>query len=102
MRGGFAPVAFGRDDRLDIGLGDLFADGVRVISFVGKESFDPDGDHPEQGGKTLRIVRLSGRQHEAKRAAFGIASGMKFCGEAATRSAKRLGFLSPLFMPTAQ
>lgn len=31
-----------------------------------------------------------------------IASGMELGGEAAARSAKRLGLLCPLFMPTAQ
>jgi hypothetical protein len=47
-------------------------------------------------------VRFSTRQDEAERAALGVATGVELGGEAAARSAKRLGFLSPLFMPAAQ
>ena len=47
-------------------------------------------------------MRLSGRQDEAERSAFRVAPGMEFGCETAARSAKRLGLLSPLFMPTAQ
>lgn len=97
-----APVALGRYDSLNIGAGDLFANGVSVIALVGEECIDPVGNHPEQRCKTLGIVRLSGRQDEAKRPPLCIASGMELGGEAAARSAKRLGLLSPLFMPTAQ
>lgn len=97
-----APVAFRGDDRLDLGSGDLFADGIGVIALVCKERLDPVGNHSEQWRKALRVVRLPGRQDEAERAAFRIAAGMEFGGEAAARSAKRLGLLSPLFMPTAQ
>lgn len=63
---------------------------------------DPTGDHPEQRAEPLHIMCLPRRQHEAERAAFRIASGMELGCEAAARSAKRLGLLSPLFMPTAQ
>lgn len=72
------------------------------MTLVRQERLDLVGDHPEEGRKTVDVVRLSGRQDEAERAAFGIASGMEFDGEAASRSAKHLGLLSPLFMPTAQ
>lgn len=99
--GGFA-VALGGDNGFDFGLGKFFADGVAVIAFVAKERLDLVADHPEEWRKTVDVVRLSRRQDEAERAALGIASGMEFGGEAAPRSAKRLGFLSPLFMPTAQ
>ena len=102
MRDGLAPVAFRRNDGLDVGIGDLLANGIGVIALVGEERLYPIGNHPEQWRKALCVVRLSGRQHEAERTAFCIASGMEFGGEAAARSAKRLGLLSPLFMPTAQ
>jgi len=47
-------------------------------------------------------VRLSVSQDEAERPPLRIAPGMELGGEAAARSAKRLGLLRPLFMPTAQ
>ena len=102
MRGRGTAIALCRDDRLDVGLGNLLADGVCVIAFVGEQSLDPAGDHPEQGSKALRVVGLSGRQYEAERSAFRVTARMELGGEAASRSAKRLGLLSPLFMPTAQ
>jgi len=97
-----ASVAFGGYNRLDIGAGDLFANGVSVIAFIGEERLYPVGNHPEQRYKALVVVCLSGRQDEAERPPLRIAPGMELGGEAAARSAKRLGFLSPLFMPTAQ
>ena len=56
----------------------------------------------EQRSEALHIVRLSRCQHEAERETSGIAPGVELGGEAAARSTKRLGLLSPLFMPTAQ
>lgn len=70
--------------------------------FVGEERLDLVGDHPEQRREALSIMRLSARQDEAWRSAFRIAPGMEPGCETAARSAKRLGLLSPLFMPTAQ
>jgi hypothetical protein len=102
MRGGSAAVAFGGDDRLDTGFGDFLADGVGVIALVRQERLNTVGDHSKQRAEALNIVRLAGCQDEAERAAFCVAPRMEFGGEAAARSAKRLGFLSPLFMPTAQ
>lgn len=102
VRDRLTSVALCRNDGFDVGLGDLFANGISVITLVGEKRLDPVGDHPEQRRKALNVMRLSGGQDEAERAAFRIASGMKLGGEAAARSAKRLGLLSPLFMPTAQ
>ena len=102
MRDGLAPVAFRRNDGLDVGIGDLLANGIGIIALVGEECLDPVSDHSKQRREALNVVRLPGRQHKAERTAFGVASGMEFGGEAAARSAKRLGLLSPLFMPTAQ
>ena len=102
MRGGRFSVAFGRDDRLDPGLGDLVADGIGIIALVCQERLYLVGDHSKERRKAVDVVGLSRRQNEAERAAFGIASGVELGGEATSRSAKRLGFLSPLFMPTAQ
>ena len=102
MRDGPAPVAFRRNDGLDAGIGDLLANGIGIIAFVGKECLDPVSDHSKQRREALDVVRLPRRQHKAERAAFGVASGMELGGEAAARSAKRVGRLSPLFMPTAQ
>lgn len=102
MWGGRFSVALGRNDSFDLSLGQFLTDGVAVIALVAKEGLDLVADHPEERRKTVDVVRLSRRQDEAERAALGIAPGMEFGGEAAARSAKRLGFLSPLFMPTAQ
>ncbi|WP_443021760.1 hypothetical protein [Shinella sp. 838] len=60
--------------------------GIGVVTLVGEESFDPVGDHPEQGRKALGIMRLPGRQDKAARTAFRIAAGMELGGEAAARS----------------
>ena len=102
MRGGGFAVALGGDNGFDFGVGKFFSDGVAVIAFVAKECLDLVADHPKERRKTVDIVGLPRCQNEAKRAALCIASGMEFGGKAAARSAKRLGFLSPLFMPTAQ
>lgn len=102
MRGRIAAIAFGGDDRLDTGLGDLFADGIGIVTAIREERLYPVADHAEQRCKALDIVGLPRCQDEAERTPPGIASGMELGGEAAARSAKRLGFLSPLFMPTAQ
>jgi hypothetical protein len=95
-------VGFGRDHRLDIGPGDLFADGIGIVTAIRKEGLDPVADHTEQRRKAVHIMRLSRRQNETEWTSLGIASGVKLGGEAAARPTKRLGFLSPLFMPTAQ
>ena len=102
MRGGAFSVALGRDDGLDFGFGQFFADGVAVILFVPQEGLYLVADHSEERRKTVDIMGLSRRQEVAERASFDIAPCMEFGGEAAARSAKRLGFLRPLFMPTAQ
>ena len=102
MPGGIAPVALGRDHRLDASRLDLLADGIGIVSPIGQEGLDPVGYHAEQWSKALHIVGLSRCQHEAERETSGIAPCVELGGEAASRSAKRLGLLSPLFMPTAQ
>lgn len=95
-------VALGRYDGLDVGFRQLLANGVGILALVGQQRFDLVGDHPQQRREALDVVCLSACQDEAERAAFGIAAGMQFGGEPATRSTKRLCLLSPLFMPTAQ
>ncbi|GEM_PF-1265272 len=102
VRDGVAPVDLGRDHRLDARCLDLLADRIGIVAPIGQEGLDPVGYHAEQRSEALHIVRLSGCQHEAEREASGIASCVKLGAEAASRSAKRLGLLSPLFMPTAQ
>jgi hypothetical protein len=86
VRDRVAPVALCRDNGLDVGAGDLFANGVGIITLIGKERLDPVGNHPEQWRKALDVMRLPGRQDEAERAAFRIAPGMELGGEAAARS----------------
>ena len=95
-------VAFGRDHSLDFRIGQFLTDGVGVIALVGEQRCDAVHEHPEQRVEALDIMRLSRRQHETEWAALGVAAGVELAREAAARSAKRLGFLSPLFMPTAQ
>ena len=77
-------VALGRDDRFDARRRDLVGDRIRIVAAIGKECFDPIGDHAEQRGKALHVMRLAGRQDEAERQASGIAPGMQLCGEAAS------------------
>lgn len=74
VRARITSVALSWDNGLDIGAGDLLANGVSVIALVGGKSLDPDGDHPEQWREAVGAVRLPGRQDEAERAAFGVAS----------------------------
>lgn len=102
VRGGIAPVDLGRDHRLDACGLDLLADRVGIISPIRQEGLDPVCYHAEQRGEALHVVGLPRCQHEAEGEASGIAPRVELGGEAAARSAKRLGLLSPLFMPTAQ
>ncbi len=97
-----AAVAFGGDYRLDMGFGDLFADSVGIVTAIRKERLDLVADHPEQGRKPVHIVGLPWRQDVSEWTPLSITSGVELGGEPAARSAKRLGFLSPFFMPTAQ
>ena len=102
MRDRYAPIALGRDDRLDAGGGKLRTDGVGVITFVGEQRVDPVAKHPEQRAEALHVVRLARRQDEAERPTVSIAAGVELGGEAAARPAKPLGLLIPFFSPTAQ
>jgi len=97
-----ATVAPGRDDRLDLGVGQFLADGIGIIALVGQQRIDPIRDHAHQRAEALDIVRLSGRQNEGEWATLGIAPGVEFGGEPATRPAEPVCLLSPFFMPTAQ
>jgi hypothetical protein len=81
---------------------DFIADCIGIVSPISQEGLNPVGYHAEQRSEALHIVGLPRCQHEAEREASGIASGMELGGEAVSRSAKRLGLLSPLFMSTAQ
>ena len=91
-----------RDHRLDAVEGDLLANGVSVIAAIGEQCLSFVRNHPEQRTETLHVVGLAGRQDKSERATFPVAARVEFGGEAAARSAKRLGLLSPFFMPTAQ
>ena len=102
MRDRYPAVAFARDDRLDTGSGDLGADGIGVIAFVGEQRLDAVSQHPEQRPEALDVVRLPWRQHEPERPAVSIASGVELGGEAAALPAKPLVLLIPFFSPTAQ
>ena len=102
MQGRCASPLLRRDHGLGARDSDLGADGVGVVAAVGEQGMDPIGDHAEQRAEALHIMLLPRRQHEAERTAFRITPGVELGSEAAARSAKRLGLLSPLFMPTAQ
>ncbi len=102
MRGRIAPVYLGGDHRLDPGRLDLLADCIGIVATIGQEGLNLVSYHAEQRCEALHIVCLPRRQHEAERKASGVAPCVELGGEAASRSAKRLGLLSPLFMPTAQ
>ena len=90
------------DHSLDFGLGQFLTDGVGVVALVRQQRLDSIREHAEQRAEAMDIVRLAGRQHEPERATFGVASSVELGGEAAARSAKRLGLLIPFFSPTAQ
>lgn len=102
MRDERSAAAPGGNDRLDAGLGDLLANGVGVVAFSAEERLDPVGGHSEQRGEALHVMCLARCQHKAERTPFAVAAGVELGSEAATRSAKRLGLLIPLFSPTAQ
>jgi len=102
VRGWIAPVGLGRDHRLDASGLDFLADCIGIVAPIRQEGLDPVGYHAEQRSKALHIMRLPRCQHEAEGQASGIAPRVELGGEAPARSAKRLGLLSPLFMPTAQ
>ena len=102
MESRIAAPSLGGDDRLDAVKGDLLADGVGVVAALGQQRSRLVGDHPEQRAEALHVVGLAGRQDEPERATFAVAGGVELRCEAAARSAKRLGRLSPFFMPTAQ
>ena len=102
MRDRFTSVALGRDDGFDFGCSQFLTDGIGVVAFVGQQRLDLVGDQAQQWAKALDVVGLPRGQDKAERATFGVAPGVEFGAEATARSAKRLGFLSPLFMPTAQ
>jgi hypothetical protein len=92
----------GRDNRLDLGVGQFLADGVGIIALVGQQSIDPIRDHAHQRAEALDIVRLPRRQNESEWAALGITPGVELGGEPTARPAEPLCLLSPFFMPTAQ
>ena len=102
MQDGISAVAPGRDYRLHSSLFGLLADGISVITTISKESIDLIVDQAEQRSKAVHIMRLSRRQHEARREPPGIASGVELGGKPDSRPARPLCLLSPLFMPTAQ
>jgi len=98
MQDGISAVAPGRDYRLHSSLFGLLADGISVITTISKESIDLIVDQAEQRSKAVHIMRLSRRQHEARRKPSGVELG----GKPDSRPARPLCLLSPLFMPTAQ
>jgi len=73
MQDGISAVAPGRDYRLHSSLFGLLADGISVITTISKESIDLIVDQAEQRSKAVHIMRLSRRQHEARREPSGIA-----------------------------
>jgi len=97
-----APIALGRNNRLDTSIGKLPAYGVGVVALIGEYRFDPLPEHSEQWTKALYVMRLPRSQNKAERPAVSIATRMELGGEAATRPAKPLGLLIPFFYPTAQ
>lgn len=62
-------------DRLDVGSGDLYANGIGIIAEVGEKRFDPNANCPEQQSKALNVVSLAGRQHRAEGKTCGVEFG---------------------------
>lgn len=63
VRCGVAAVAFGGDDRLDLGIGQLLADSVGVVAFVG-----------EQGSIRSVNMRMSGPKPRTSCACSGVST----------------------------
>lgn len=97
-----AAAAFGGNDGLHAGAGDLGADGVGIIAAIGEERLDGIAEHPEKRRKAMNVVGLAGGYDEAERTALAVAPGVELGREAAARAAEPLRLLSPLFMSTAQ
>ena len=91
----FAPIALCGNDGFNVGICQFLADDICIVALVPQQCLDLVRDHAEQRTKALNIVAQLQRQDEAERSAFGIAAGVELCAESASRSAKRLGFLSP-------
>jgi len=79
VRHGVLAVALGRNDNVDLGGRQFLMNGVRVMALVGQQRFDLVGEHAHQRREALDVVRLSTRQDETERAAFGIATGAAVC-----------------------
>ena len=84
-----------RDDDRSALRFDLFAQAVGIIGFVGKNLLGFEAVDEFVCGR--HVVLLPGAEVEADRQAQRIDYGVDFGAEAAARSAKSLGFLSPLF-----
>lgn len=95
------PIAFGGDDGLDCVTVQFVANNVGIIAIGGQQSLDPVSDHVKQWANALNVMALHRRQDRAERPASADAPGVEFGAEATAQPAKRLGFLSPLYMPTA-
>lgn len=96
VKRGIAASALGWDHRLDAMEGELFADGVGVVAPIGEQRLGLIRDHAEKWSETLHIMRPARHRDATERPAFPAAAGVELGGEAASRSAKRLGRLSPL------
>lgn len=102
VKGRVAAATLCRDYGPDAVERDLLANGVRVIATIGEQRLGLICDHPEERAEALHVVGFARRQDEAERTVFSVAGGVELRGESTTRSAKRLGRLGPLFMPTPQ
>ena len=74
---------------------------IAVIRFVGQQGVNVCRTQREEVIERLTVVGFSGREREADGPAFGIAAGVDFAREAATRAAKSFGALNPPFIPAA-
>jgi hypothetical protein len=72
------PICLGRDDRRDAAFLQRLDQGIRIISFVGQESFR--FDLFEKRFRHTDVGSLAWRQCDRNRIAQGVDERMDFCG----------------------
>jgi len=89
-------AATGRDDRVAALFDDFVVEAFGVIGLVGNDVFG--GKPIDQIAGADHVVLLARTKDQADWQAEGVDADMELGPEAAARTAKRLGVLSPLFL----
>lgn len=94
-------VGAGWDNRPDSAPGQVGADRIAIVAFVGKKVFRLGVGQVHQVFERRAVGRFAAREVEGERDTGGIAETMNFTGEPAPRAAKSL-VVSPPFAPAAE